>query len=67
MEKLKYISMLAAVVTQIAGIIFLFINIKIAIGLFFVYFLSLLILVIAFIKGRLDEKKEDDKNDYRDY
>jgi len=67
MEKLKYISMLSAVVTQIAGIIFLFINIKIAIGLFFVYFLSLLILVIAFIKIRLDEKKEDDKNDYRDY
>ena len=59
--------MLSAVVTQIAGIIFLFINIKIAIGLFFVYFLSLLILVIAFIKIRLDEKKEDDKNDYRDY
>ena len=67
MEKLKYISMLSAVFTQIAGIIFLFINIKIAIALFFVYFLSLLILVIAFIKIRLDEKKEDDKNDYRDY
>ncbi|WP_139367461.1 hypothetical protein [Metabacillus halosaccharovorans] len=67
MEKLKYISMLSAVVTQIVGIIFLFINIKIAIGLFFVYFLSLLVLVITFIKIRIDEKKEDDKNDYRDY
>ncbi|HZH60235.1 MAG TPA: hypothetical protein VEY70_11810 [Metabacillus sp.] len=67
MEKLKYISMMSAVVTQIVGIIFLFINIKIAIGLFFVYFLSLLILFIAFMKIRLDEKKEDDKNDYRDY
>ncbi|MCM3443253.1 hypothetical protein AB3Z07_03905 [Metabacillus halosaccharovorans] len=67
MEKLKYISMLSAVMTQIVGIIFLFINIKIAIGLFFVYFLSLLVLVITFIKIRIDEKKEDDKNDYRDY
>ncbi len=67
MEKLKYISMLSAVITQIVGIIFLFINIKIAIGLFFVYFLSLLVLVITFIKIRIDEKKEDDKNDYRDY
>ncbi|MBU7595016.1 hypothetical protein [Metabacillus halosaccharovorans] len=67
MEKLKYISMLSAVVTQIVGIIFLFINIKIAIGLFLVYFLSLLVLVITFIKIRIDEKKEDDKNDYRDY
>ncbi|MCV9887213.1 hypothetical protein [Metabacillus halosaccharovorans] len=67
MEKLKYISMFSAVMTQIVGIIFLFINIKIAIGLFFVYFLSLLVLVITFIKIRIDEKKEDDKNDYRDY
>ncbi|MCM3162019.1 hypothetical protein KDJ21_001085 [Metabacillus litoralis] len=67
MEKVKYISMLSAVFTQIAGIIFLFINITIAVGLFLAYFLSLLVLVVAFIKIRLDEKKEDDKNDYRDY
>ena len=67
MEKLKYISMLSAVITQITGIIFLFINIKIAIGLFIAYFLSLLVLVITFIKIRIDEKKEDDQNDYRNY
>ncbi len=67
MEKVKYISMLSAVITQVLGIIFLFINIKIAIGLFLVYFISLAILVIALIKIRLDEKGEDDKNDYRDY
>ncbi|MGM0876851.1 MAG: hypothetical protein ACQEWV_19365 [Bacillota bacterium] len=67
MEKVKYISMITAVFTQITGIIFLFINITIAIGLFFVYFLSLLVLLVVFIKSRIDEKKEDDKNDYRDY
>ncbi|WP_175638236.1 hypothetical protein [Metabacillus schmidteae] len=67
MEKLKYISMLSAVITQITGIIFLFINIKVAIGLFIVYFLSLLLLLITIIKLRIDEKKEDDQNDYRDY
>ncbi|PMC40266.1 hypothetical protein CJ195_00710 [Bacillus sp. UMB0899] len=67
MEKLKYISMLSAVITQITGIIFLFINIKVAIGLFIVYFLSLLLLLIMIIKLRIDEKKEDDQNDYRDY
>ncbi|MFD2216207.1 hypothetical protein [Metabacillus endolithicus] len=67
MEKVKYISMLSAVFTQIAGIIFLFINITIAVGLFLAYFISLIVLVVAFIKIRLDEKKEDDKNDYGDY
>ncbi len=67
MEKVKYISMLSAVITQILGVIFLFIKIKIAIFLFLVYFISLAILVIALIKNRLDEKREDDKNDYRDY
>ncbi|APH06094.1 hypothetical protein [Bacillus weihaiensis] len=67
MEKVKYLSMITAVFTQILGIVFLFINITIAIGLFLVYFLSLIILLVVFIKLRMDEKKEDDKNDYRDY
>ncbi|MBM7604249.1 hypothetical protein FS935_15400 [Metabacillus litoralis] len=67
MEKVKYISMITAVFTQIIGIIFLFINITIAIGLFLVYFLSLAVLLVAFIKLRLDEKKEDDESDYRNY
>ncbi|MBM7587184.1 membrane protein implicated in regulation of membrane protease activity [Bacillus pakistanensis] len=67
MEKVKYISMVAAAITQITGIIFLFINMTIAIGLFFVYFISLLVLLVVFVKSRMDEKKEDDQNDYRDY
>jgi RsiW-degrading membrane proteinase PrsW (M82 family) len=62
MEKVKYISMITAIFTQLTGIIFLFINITIAFGLFFVYFLSLLVLLITFIKSRVNEKK-----DYRDY
>jgi membrane protein implicated in regulation of membrane protease activity len=67
MKKVKYISMITAIFTQITGIIFLFINITIAFGLFLVYFLSLLVLLVVFIKSRIVEKKEDDKNDYRDY
>jgi RsiW-degrading membrane proteinase PrsW (M82 family) len=67
MEKVKYISMITAIFTQITGIIFLFINITIALGLFLVYFLSLLVLLVVFIKSRIVEEKEDDKNDYRDY
>lgn len=67
MEKVKYISMITAIFTQITGIIFLFINITFAFGLFLVYFLSLLVLLVVFIKSRIVEKKEDDKNDYRDY
>jgi membrane protein implicated in regulation of membrane protease activity len=67
MEKVKYISMITAIFTQITGIIFLFFNITIAFGLFYVYFFSLLVLLVVFIKSRMDEKKEDDKNDYRDY
>lgn len=67
MEKLKYISLYSVVITQVTGIIFLFINIKIALTLFLAYFISIVVLIITFIKIRLDEKKEDDNNDYRDY
>ncbi|WP_299094979.1 hypothetical protein [uncultured Metabacillus sp.] len=67
MEKVKYVSILTAICTQLTGIIFLFFNIKIAIGLFIGYFFSLLVLLAVFVKTRLDEKKEDDEHDYRDY
>lgn len=67
MDKVKYISMITAVFTQIIGIIFLFIKMKIALILFVLYFFSLLVLLITFIKSRIDEKREDEKNDYRDY
>ncbi|KKI90764.1 hypothetical protein WQ54_18610 [Bacillus sp. SA1-12] len=67
MEIVKYVSMLMAIFTQFTGIIFLFFNIRLAIGLFCVYFFSLLVLLALFIKTRLDEKKEDAQHDYCDY
>ncbi|MFC0272126.1 hypothetical protein ACFFIX_11750 [Metabacillus herbersteinensis] len=67
MEALKYLCLITAVVTQLTGILFLFINIHIAAILFIIYGIALIGLLIVFIKNRYDEKKEDDEHDYRDY
>ncbi|MFS0878496.1 hypothetical protein [Metabacillus niabensis] len=67
METMKKISMMTAVFTQISGIIFLFVQVKIALCLFLLYGISLLMLFLVLIKQRLDEKREDEQNDYRNY
>lgn len=67
MERMKKISMMTAVFTQISGIIFLFVQVKIALCLFLLYGISLLVLFLVLIKQRLDEKREDEQNDYRNY
>ncbi|PAD68427.1 hypothetical protein CHH83_13975 [Bacillus sp. 7586-K] len=67
MERMKKISMMTAVFTQILGIIFLFVQVKIALCLFLLYGISLLMLFLVLIKQRLDEKREDEQNDYRNY
>ncbi|MDQ0224299.1 hypothetical protein [Metabacillus niabensis] len=67
MERMKKISMMTAVFTQILGIIFLFVQVKIALCLFLLYGISLLVLFLVLIKQRLDEKREDEQNDYRNY
>lgn len=67
MERMKKISMMTAVFTQILGIIFLFVQVKIALCLFLLYGISLLVLLLVLIKQRMDEKREDEQNDYRNY
>ncbi len=67
MERMKKISMMTAVFTQISGIIFLFVQVKIALCLFLLYGISLLVLFSVLIKQRMDEKREDEQNDYRNY
>jgi len=67
MERMKKISMMTAVFTQILGIIFLFVQVKIALCLFLLYGISLFVLFLVLIKQRMDEKREDEQNDYRNY
>jgi len=67
MRNLKYIMLSVATIGQIIGIIFLFINIKMAIIFYLCYVLALVILFWLLIRERINEKKEDEENDYRDY
>jgi len=67
MKNLKYIMLSVATIGQIVGIIFLFINFKIAIGFYLCYLLALVILFWLLIRERVKEKKEDEENDYRNY
>lgn len=67
MGKLKQLFLFLTVIGQLAGIIMLFINIKIAIILFIVYGLACIAIFILLIVERIKEKEEEDDNDYRDY
>jgi membrane protein implicated in regulation of membrane protease activity len=67
MQLLKYLLLIIAVVGQITGIVFLFINIKKAAIFFIIFAIAFVLLIALFVKERLKEKKEEDANDYRDY
>jgi membrane protein implicated in regulation of membrane protease activity len=67
MKMFKYLLLAIAVIGQIAGIGFLFINIKAAATLFMIYAVAFVLLIVLFVKERLEEKKGEDDNDYRDY
>ncbi|MRX71507.1 hypothetical protein GJU40_04870 [Bacillus lacus] len=67
LEKVKLPLFLAAASAQVLGIIFLFIYIPLSIAFFIAYGVLLFALLVVFIKQRMQEKKEDDNNDYRDY
>lgn len=55
------------VVTQILGIVMLFINLKLAVFIFILYGLSILAIFVLLVVNRIKEKEEDDRNDYRNY
>lgn len=67
MGKMMQLLLLVVVITQILGIVLLFINVKAAIFTFIVYGLAILAVFILLIVNRIKEKEEDDENDYRNY
>lgn len=67
MGKTMQLLLLVIAVTQILGIVMLFINLKLAIFIFILYGLAIVALFILLIVNRIKEKEEDDKNDYRNY
>jgi membrane protein implicated in regulation of membrane protease activity len=66
-KTLKYSLLVIAFIGQIAGIAFLFIHIKTAVTFFIIYAVAFVLLMAWLVKERLDEKKEEEDNDYRDY
>ncbi|MFS0862473.1 hypothetical protein [Fredinandcohnia sp. 179-A 10B2 NHS] len=63
----KYFVLSVAIIGQIVGIIFLFINIEVALTFYAIYMVTILLLFWLLIRERKKEKKEDEENDYRDY
>jgi membrane protein implicated in regulation of membrane protease activity len=66
-KTLKYSLLVIVFIGQIAGITFLFIHIKTAVTFFIIYAVAFVLLMAWLVKERLDEKKEEEDNDYRDY
>ncbi|MFS0824394.1 hypothetical protein [Bacillus sp. 1P02SD] len=63
----KYIVLLIAVIGQIVGIVFLFIDISKALTFYAFYIVAIVLLFALLVWERKREKEEDDENDYRDY
>lgn len=63
----KYIVLLIAIIGQIVGILFLFIDISRAITFYTFYMVAIVLLFAILVWERKREKEEDDQNDYRDY
>ncbi|WP_453990685.1 hypothetical protein [Bacillus nitroreducens] len=63
----KYIVLLIAIIGQIVGIVFLFIDISRAITFYTFYMVAIVLLFAILVWERKREKEEDDQNDYRDY
>ncbi|WP_077617107.1 hypothetical protein [Bacillus sinesaloumensis] len=63
----KYIVLMIAIVGQIIGIVFLFIDISRALTFYAFYMVAIILLFALLVWERKSEKREDDENDYRDY
>ena len=66
-RKNQSLLLIVATVGQVIGIIFVFINLKIAIIFYVIYLLAVIALFSLLIRERLNEKKEEDENDFSDY
>ncbi|MCC3355392.1 hypothetical protein [Bacillus sp. REN16] len=63
----KYIVLMIAIVGQIVGIVFLFIDISKALTFYVFYMVAIVLLFALLVWERKREKEEDGENDYRDY
>ncbi|MBO8156885.1 MAG: hypothetical protein H0Z32_10525 [Bacillaceae bacterium] len=67
MNALKYTFLIASIICQITGFVFLFIDVQKGVLLFLTSIVFFLLIIALFIYERQKEKEEEDRNDYRDY
>lgn len=67
MNGFKYTFLILSVISQIAGLVFLFINPQKGVLFLVTSVIFLLLLIGLLIHERYKEKEEEDRNDYRDY
>lgn len=67
MDRLKYSLLITSILLEVIGMIFLFINLKVAVVCFIGFAIFFLLLLYVFIKERINEKKGENEDDYRNY
>ena len=67
MEKKKSLLLFIVTVGQLVGVGLFFVNIVVAIYFYAFVVVAFITLMILLIIERVNEKKEDDEHDYRDY
>lgn len=65
--KLKSIVLVITILLQIAAIIYFFIDFVTAVYLFAFHIVGWIIVLVLLIMERINEKREEDDNDYRNY
>ncbi|CAG9622097.1 hypothetical protein [Sutcliffiella rhizosphaerae] len=66
-DTLKTILLLVAIMGQVVGIALLVLHVWIGVLFFILYAIAIIALFLVLIIERQKEKKEDEKNDYRNY
>lgn len=66
-KRLKTMVLISTILLQFLGFIFLFIHIVVGASLFILHLLGWVALFALLIKERMDEKREEDENDYNKY
>ncbi|MBY0123107.1 hypothetical protein [Bacillus sp. S/N-304-OC-R1] len=67
MGNIKQFLLLLTVISQLLGIVMLFINIKMAILIYVIYGVLFIIIIIILINERQKDKEEENRDDYRNY
>ena len=67
MEPFKYVLLVFVVLFQLIGIVSLFFDWRLAVGILIAYAVLLIGLFVILIMERKKEKREEDEDDYRHY